>query len=143
MRRGLVISVVLLLSACVRHWAPGAPSALGPAGPATGCAAAAVSYTSSVIAAEEFGSTGAANLYDAIRQLRPAFFATRGLTSIYNEPHESVVVVMNRHVIGDQDELRSMGTAGLLCVKRLTAADVYQITGTSAPDGGVELVRGR
>jgi hypothetical protein len=144
-RRELTIAIVLLSSACVRRWAastPGVPSASGAAGPMTGCAPA-VSSISSVIMGEEFGRTGASNLYDAIRRLRPAYFATRGLTSIYNEPAVTIVVIANRQVIGGADELRIMGVTGLLCVRRLSAADVYQITGGSAPDGGVELVRGR
>jgi hypothetical protein len=145
MRRELVIVVVVLSSACVGHGAagtPGEPLAAETAGQVAGCAAAR-SGGSSIIMAAELHRTGASNLYDAIRQLRPAFFSRRGPTSINNEPTAAMVVIMNRRVIGGLDELRSMGVTDLVCVRRLHAADVYLITGSSPPDGGIELVRGR
>jgi len=145
-RGELVIVVVLLSSGCVRYGAASAsptPAASGGAGPVTGCAAAAGSAGSSVITAAELGHTGGSNLYDAIRRLRPAFFIRRGPTSINNEPAVAMVVIVNRRVVGGLDELRSMGATDLVCVRRLAAAEVYLITGTSPPDGGIELVRGR
>jgi hypothetical protein len=143
-RRELVIVVVVLFSACATQRTPSTPQSPSgeTAGRVTGCAAAR-SGRSSVIMAAELRRTGASNLYDAIRQLRPAFFTARGPTSINNEPAEAMVVIVNRRVIGGLDELRSMGVTDLVCVRRLAAADVYLITGTSPPNGGIELVRGR
>ena len=146
MRRELTIVVVLLSSACVRQRTartPGVPSASETAGSVTGCGAAGAAARSSVITAAEFRRTGAANLYDGIERLRPAFFTRRGRTSINNEPAVSIVVIVNRQVIGGLDELRSMGATDLVCVRRLRAAEVYLITGVSPPDGGIELVRGQ
>jgi hypothetical protein len=79
-------------------------------------------------------------LYDAIRRLRPAYFGTRGPSSISPAPGEAIVVIANRHVIGGVDELRSMDGAGLVCIRRLSAAEVALLTGTSGLGSGIELV---
>ena len=104
------------------------------------CPPAGSFATQSVISSRELQGTRAANLYDAIRRLRPAYFTVRGPESIYNQPEMGMVVIVNRHVIGAVDELESMGVSGLACVRRLSAADVALITGTTALDGGIELV---
>jgi hypothetical protein len=84
--------------------------------------------------------TRAANLYDAIRRLRPAYFEIRGPASIYHEPAAPVVVIVNRHVIGKVDELRSMDVTDLACVRRLSAADVSLMTGAVSSAIGIELI---
>ena len=97
MHRDLVIVVLLLSSACARHSMAGLPEApliSETIGPAPGCMAAPGSSTYSVITAAELQRTSASNLYDAIRRLRPAYFATRGLASIYNEPAAVTVVIV-------------------------------------------------
>ncbi len=142
-RRNLVIVIGFLSSACARHSMAGLPEApliSETIGPAPGCTAAPGSTTYSVITAAELQRTSASNLYDAMRRLRPAYFATRGLASIYNEPAAATVVIVNRHAIGDVDDLRSMEVTGLACVRRLSAADVSLITGTLAIAVGIELV---
>jgi hypothetical protein len=96
--------------------------------------------SSSVITREELQATRAADLYEAIRRLRPAYFDSRGPSSIYNDPGDPIVVISNRHVIGGVDELRGMDPAGLACIRRLSAAEVSLLTGTAAWSIGIELV---
>jgi hypothetical protein len=110
------------------------------AGPVTGCGGAPGSGTNTVITAAELQHTRASNLYDAIRRLRPDYFTIRGLSSVYLEPVEAIVVIANRHIIGGIDELRSMDVTGLACVRRLPAAEVTLITGTLGTAAGIELV---
>lgn len=145
MRRDLIIVLVLLLSsACARHSLASLPEAPGISemtDPPAGCAAGGGSGTQSVITREELQGSRAPNLYDAIRKLRPAYFAIRGPVSIYNKSEMGMVVIVNRHVIGGLDELESMRVNGLFCVRRLSAADVALLTGMTALDGGIELVR--
>jgi hypothetical protein len=140
--RDFLIAVVLLASACASHSAslPEAPLMSETAAPTTGCAAAGGSSTRSVITATELQRTNASNLYDAIRGVRPGYLAPRRPTRVMNQPETGIVVIVNRHVIGDVDELASMGVTGLVCVRRLSSADVALITGTTALDGGIELV---
>jgi hypothetical protein len=141
--RDLVIVVGLLSMACAGHSTaslPEAPMISETISPVTGCAAPAGSSTYSVITAAELQWTRASNLYDAIRRLRPAYFESRGPSSIYNEPAADIVVIVNRHVIGGVDELRSMDMTDLVCVRRISAADVSLITGTMSSAVGIELV---
>jgi len=103
----------------------------------------ATSSASSTITAVEIQRTSASTLYDAIAQLRPAFFASRGSTSLINEPAQAIVVVVDGRVIGGISELRNIASAITKSVRRLSAGDVYQMTGISAPAGGIEVVLGR
>ena len=110
-------------------------------------ASCATSHTSpspqpTVIAGAELRTAQSSNLYDAINQLRPAFFASRGATSFINEPRSAILVIVDRTVRGGLEELRDIDARLVRSVRRLTAADVYQITGRSAPSGGVEVVFG-
>jgi hypothetical protein len=141
-RRDIVILCLVLGAACAGHSAtlPPAPEMSASTDPATGCSAANGAPTSSVITRDELQGTGAANVYEAIRRIRPAYFDSRGPSSIYNDPGGPIVVIANRHVIGGVDELREMDTAGLVCVRRLPAAEVSLLTGTAARSDGIELV---
>jgi hypothetical protein len=109
------------------------------AAPTRGAHATAPSPSS--IDAEELRSTGASNLYDAISLARPTFFASRGATSILNEPIPFVVIV-NRTVRGGLEQLRSLDARIVRSVRRLSSADVYQMTGKASSSGGVEVVFG-
>jgi hypothetical protein len=108
--------------------------------PPSGCSPANGAPTSWVITAEELGRTSVTNLYDAIRRLRPAYFETRGPSSIYNDPGDAIVIIANRHVIGGVDELRRMERFGLVCIRRLSATEVSLLTGAFGWSAGIELV---
>ena len=139
------VSLILLLSwACASHpeATEGVPFPSQETSQVGGCVATNGSPAYSIITGAELQRTRATNLYDAIRRIRPAYFGSRGPHSIYNEGG-ALVVVMNRHVIGDLEELRTMGVAGLACVRRLPAAELALITGITATEGAVELVHGR
>jgi hypothetical protein len=141
--RHLNIVVGVLASACAGHSTESLPegSLISEIfSPGTGCVAPAGSSTYSVITAAELQWTRAANLYDAIRRLRPAYFEIRGPASIYHGPAAPVVVIVNRHVIGEVDELRSMDVTDLACVRRLSAADVSLMTGAVSSAIGIELI---
>lgn len=144
MRHQLMTLLVLCssASACYRSPETSAPV------PATNAStaervSAATSSTSSTITAAEIQRTSASNLYDAIVQLRPAYFASRGSTSFNNEPEHAIVVIIDGRVRGGLAELRSIAVAITKSARRLSAADVYQLTGISASAGGIEVVLGR
>ena len=112
-----------------------------------GCAremtGAAVSTNPTLITSAEIRRTGASNVYDALLQLRPAFLATRGAISFRNEPPLQFAVVIDRRVIGGLEELRAMEVTDVASVRRLTVAEVFQLTGVAVSAGGVEVKRGR
>jgi hypothetical protein len=135
MRQRLSILILLLYVAAAACYRPQGTETTRPFLPPASSA--------STITAAEIDGTTASTLYDAIVQLRPGFFATRGSTSLLNEPEQAIVVIVNRRAIGGPSELRSIAVAITKSVKRLSAAEVFQITGLSAPAGGVEVVLGR
>ena len=146
MRHQLMVLLSLYSSATACYRSPGNldPAPAPPINVSTAeRVSVATSSTSSTITAAEIQRASASNLYDAILQLRPAYFASRGLTSLNNEPEHAIVIIIDGHVIGGISELRNIATAITKSVKRLSGADVYQMTGISAPAGGIEVVLGR
>jgi len=140
MRRELLAILLLSSTACVPG--PAASTAPSSARP-PGHAAPSLSSNSSVITAAELRRASASDLYDAIVQLRPTFFATRGPASLLNEPAHPIVVIIDGQVIGGTSALDGLPTAITKSVWRLTAAEVFQRTGVSAPSGGIEVILGR
>ena len=106
-----------------------------------GGSSAAPAASPTLITSEELQATDQTNLYDAITRVRPAFFAIRGRISILHEP-PSMVVIENRQVLGGLEQLRSIDARHVRGVRRLSAAEVYQMTGRSVSSGGVEVVFG-
>ena len=138
-RLSIICSLCAVASACYR-----APTAAANSPQATvDRAGARVAFNSSAISPAELQASSASNLYDAINQVRPAFFMSRSRTSLLNEPDEDIVVIVDRRVLGGVSELRDIATKITKSVKRLTAAEVYQITGKRASSGGVEVVLGQ
>jgi hypothetical protein len=125
-RAVLFVTLSLFTAAC----------ALPPARLATTAA-----HSSTLITSEELRAAGASSLYDAISRVRPAFFATRGATSILNEP-PSMFVIENRQIRGGLEQLRSIDARYVRAVRRLSAADVYEMTGRASSSGGVEVIIG-
>ena len=138
-----VISIVLcsLIQACYRT--PEASPVPSDTNASTGDrVSTAVAPRSSTIDATELRGTGASSLYDAIVRLRPGYFATRGVASLSGDAPE-ILVVVDRRILGGVSELRAIATATTKSVRRLSSADVLQITGRWAPAGGIEVILGR
>jgi len=102
---------------------------------------AAPMASSTLITSEELQATSQSNLYEAIVRARPTFFATRGPISILHEP-PSMVVIENRLVRGGLEQLRSIDARHVRGVRRLSAAEVFQMTGRAVSSGGVEVLIG-
>lgn len=141
-RRSMICVLLFTAGACYPGSA-GAPSDSERGPSRENRASGSSAPTSSTIDAVELQQVAGSNLYDAINQLRPGFFASRNGTSLLNEPGDEILVVLDRHVLGGVSELRGIATKITKSVRRLSAADVFQITGRMAPSGGVEVVLGR
>ena len=94
------------------------------------------------ITGNELHAATSTNLYDAISQLRPMFFSSRGRTSILNEPRDAFLVIIDGMPHGDIDELRNIDARLVRSVRRLSVAEVFQMTGHPTSAGGVEVVFG-
>lgn len=141
MQRELLAIILLSSTACVAGPAASCPP-FSPR-PTAGRVAASPSSNSSIITAAELQGASSSDLYEAILQLRPGFFNTRGPISLVNEPAQAIVVIIDGRVVGGTSELRGLPTATTRSVRRLTAAEVFQRTGVAAPAGGVEVILGR
>lgn len=97
---------------------------------------------SGVIDAPELTSTGASNVYDAILRLRPMFLTDRGSVSFINQPRQPVAVVVDKMWRGGIEELRVIDPRTVRSVRRLSAIEVYHLTGRLAPSGGVHILLG-
>ena len=127
-----LVSTVGLLSSCVRQ----PPRAPDPAAePLRRCATASLASASDVVSGLELRRAAEWDVYDALLRRRPAFFAR-----LATEAALSAVVVAERRVLGPLAALRGVGAGDVVCVRRLTAAEVYRLTGLMAP-AGVEVVR--
>jgi len=62
---------------------------------------------------------------------------------VLNQSDEEILVVLDRQILGGVSELRNIATKITRSVRRLSAADVFQITGRMASSGGIEVVLGR
>jgi len=97
----------------------------------------------SLVAGRELQTANTSDLYNAIEKVRPMFLISRGPTSLLNQPPDAFLVIVNGTVMGGLDELRGIDVRLVQSVRRLSAADVYQITGRSAPSGGIEVRLGQ
>jgi len=121
--------------------------ALAVVAPATyGCASAPAERSvrtraagAGVLTGDEIRRNHIDNAYDAVRRLRPMFLNTRGPTSVINAPRNGIVVIVNGLLFGGVEELRSVRSAEITWVRRLTAAEAYIKLGRPAPYGGIEL----
>jgi len=127
-----ILSLLLCCSAC----APLARTSASTAAPVVSAPFGAIGTT-------ELDRANTSDLFDAIATLRPSYFSTRGSTSFRNEPDAPIVVILNGRIRGGVAELRGIAVALTRSVRRLSAAEVYQMTGLSAPSGGIEVVLGR
>lgn len=59
------------------------------------------------LTAEQIGSVGVSNLYEAVQRLRPRWLDVRSQRTFTGET--VILVILNRTVLGVQDELRSLG----------------------------------
>ena len=143
MPRRPMFPCLLCALAVACHSAPSALAARPDTNGSTADGAFVTPASSSTIDAAELQRTGASNLYDAINQLRPGFFPSRGRTSVLNQSDDEILVVLDRQVLGGVSELRNIATKITRSVRRLSAADVFQITGRMASSGGIEVVLGR
>lgn len=110
----------------------------------TACATAGVrsssdvgSHDRNVVTAAELASTHSANLEDALRQLRPEFFTTRGVSSIRLGTPDLPAVYLDGTKVGGLDTLRNIDIGVVLEVRRLTPREATIRLGADSPGGAL------
>jgi hypothetical protein len=116
-----------------------APATFGCASAPPEMAVRPTTSSASLLTGDEIRRNRIENAYDAVRRLRPSFLNTRGPTSVLAAPRKEIVVIVNGVPYGGVEELRSLRSAEIAWVRRLTAAEAYIMSGRPAPAGGIEL----
>lgn len=96
-----------------------------------------------VITAEELASANAANLYDAIRQLRPQWLQGSGPTTFRGQSEYPILVYMDRIRFGEPTMLRSVPVALPLSVRWLSASEAQAEFGVGNLQGAIQVVTRR
>lgn len=110
---GMAVALLLFLGACA--------SAGGGAG-----------GNPNLITAEQLEASGAANLEEAIQQLRPRWLRTRGARSL-DELETGILVYFNDSRLGNADEvLRDIPLDGIRRIEYLDSAQAGRLPGAGA-----------
>ncbi len=93
---------------------------------------------------DELTATHAPDLYGALRQTRPEFFTSRGVSSIRLGSEDIPMVFIDGVSVGDitdrasqEEALRNIAVMNVLEVKRLTASESTIRLGRDSPAGAI------
>jgi hypothetical protein len=89
---------------------------------------------------DELLRTGRPLLLDALRLVRPNYFASRGPTTLREEGMPPIVVVIEGLVLADIEPLRSIAVSDVAEVRRLSVAETFFRYNRSVSIGGIEVV---
>ncbi len=118
----------LALAAVTSACAPAATTGAGP-----------VSHNRDVVTPAELLATKATNVYDALQQIRPDFFRSRGVSSIRLATPDLPAVYLDRNALEGLESLRNIDVNLVQEVRRLTPSEATVRLGRDFP-GGVILV---
>ena len=100
------------------------------------------SRDANVITVQELATSSDADLYTAIERLRPAFFLTRGASSLgVATAPEVIQVYVDGAKSGDINSLRQIRPSEVLEVRRLSAGEATQRYGTGHTLGAIVVKR--
>jgi len=100
-------------------------------------------HDSFLITESELRQTNVANLYDAIRTLRPEWIARRNPTTLRPEAEGNIVVYMDRIRFGELEVLRSFAPALATSVRYLAPAEAEAEFGPGHLQGAILVTTGR
>ena len=106
-------------------------------------AEAQVRRRSNLITEEEIEKASASNAYDLIRQLRPAWFRSRGVTSTRDVFAGGLGFFVDGIPLSSLDQLESLPTERIKEARYLSATDATTKYGTGYTSGVVEITTKR
>lgn len=117
----------------------------GAPDPESDAAPTSASHQADLITAAELTdpALGSANLYEAVRRLRPRFLSSRGPSSIANPSAGIVHVSVDGGPLTTVNVLASYMPNTIAEVRYLNSGDAAQRFGTTSNGGGVILVKSR
>ena len=121
---------VVLIAALPVLWACSSAGRPGEAGPR---------HDPNVISREELGSVTAANLFEAIRVLRPEWLSRRNPTALLAQGEYPLVVYMDRMRFGDVTSLRQLPVTMALSVRYLSPSEAEGEFGVGNIAGAIQV----
>jgi hypothetical protein len=102
-------------------------------------AAPRITHDSDVLTGEQLARTRAGSVYDAVLRLRPAFFHSRGPTSLLVPGSEGPALWVDESHVGDIRELRDMPTRDVVSVRLLRGWEAVIRYGSRFSDGVLQV----
>ena len=121
---------IVLIAALPVLWACSSAKRPGEAGPR---------HDPNVLTREELGSVTAANLFEAIRALRPEWLSRRNPTTILTQGDYPIVVYMDRMRFGDVSSLRQLSVTMPLSVRFLSPSEAEGEFGVGNISGAIQV----
>src|SRR3954469_3139962 len=126
MRRRLALSAfVSLLAACA---------------PAMSTSTYRAPRNPSILSRSEWTGANVSTAFDAIVQLRPQFFRSRGETSIMLRSQTQTSVYLDNTRLGGLEALHNVPISGIESIRYLTAGEAEYRWGTNNTGGAIQLV---
>jgi hypothetical protein len=95
---------------------------------------------SSVLSSSEWAGANVSTAFDAIEQLRPQFFRSRGQTSILLRAATQTNVYLDNMRLGGLETLRDVPITGIRAIRYLSADEATYRWGTNQTGGAIQLV---
>ena len=92
-----------------------------------------------LITREELLASPSSNAFDAIMNLRPNFFHTRGQKTFDPNFPQRPQVLLDGQRYGDIETLRTLSVQSIMSIRLLSAADATTKYGTGYPSGIIEV----
>lgn len=91
------------------------------------------------ITADEIAKSNAANAYEAVERLRPAFLRTRGSQSLQNQEPPTPMIYIDGMRYGALQSLASVPTLGIVSIEYLGAIEATQRFGLGNEGGAIMI----
>ena len=127
MRRRLALGAIMSL-------------AVAACAPATTTSARTDLRNPSVLSSAEWSGVNVSTAFEAIEQLRPQFFRSRGETSILLRDATQTSVYLDNMRLGGLETLHDVPISGIQSIRYLSAGEATYHWGTNQTGGAIQLV---
>lgn len=92
-----------------------------------------------LITAEEIAEINVSTAYEVVRQLRPEYLRSRGVTSIRDSSAEQPVVYVSGMRLGGLDQLNAIPATDVESIRYISATDATTRWGTNHTGGVIDV----
>lgn len=95
---------------------------------------------SAILSSAEWANVHVTNAFEAIQQLRPQFFRSRGETSILLQSETQTSVYLDNIRLGGLETLYDVPITGIASIRYLSAGEATNQIGTNQSGGAIQLL---